>query len=121
MNVQAGRQMRVAILVLMIAGLAGCTSMLLGNSTSSDMSTAAPDRDSAQVAQDDAISAAIRQQFSADTVISQYPIGIRTLDRKVTLSGTVGSYQVRDRAVQIASNTNNVAGVNNRMIVNTNL
>ena len=113
--------MRVAITALMIIGLAGCTSMLLGNNTSSDMSAAAPDRSSTEVAQDDAISASIRQQFSADTALSQYPIGIRTVDRRVTLSGTVGSYQVRDRAVQIAGNTKNVGGVTNRMIVNTNL
>ncbi len=102
-------------------GLAGCTSMLLGNNTSSDKSTAAPDRSSAQVAQDDAISASLRQQFSADSTVGKYPIGIRTADRRVTLSGTVGSYQARDRAVDIASNTQNVAGVNNRLVVNTNL
>jgi hyperosmotically inducible protein len=113
--------MRVVIAALMIVGLAGCTSMLLGNNTSSDMSSAAPDRSSAQVAQDDAISASIRQQFSADSAVGKYPVGIRTVDRKVTLSGTVGSYEVRDRAVQIASNTQNVASVNNRMTVNTNL
>ncbi len=95
--------------------------MLLGNNTSSDMSAAAPDRSSTEVAQDDAISASIRQQFSADTALSQYPIGIRTVDRRVTLSGTVGSYQARDRAGQIASNTINVGGVTNRMVVNTNL
>ena len=85
------------------------------------MSAAAPDRSSTEVARDDEISASIRQQFSADTALSQYPIGIRTVERRVTLSGTVGSYQVRDRAVQIASNTKNVGGVTNRMIVNTNL
>lgn len=113
--------MRVVIAALMIVGLAGCTSMLLGNNTSSDMSSAAPDRSSAQVVQDDAISASIRQQFSADSAVGKYPIGIRTVDRKVTLSGTVGGYEVRDRAVQIASNTQNVASVNNRMVVNTNL
>ena len=95
--------------------------MLLGNNSSSDMSNAAPERNTAQVAQDDAISASIRQQFSADSAVGKYPIGIRTLDRKVTLSGTVGSYEVRDRAVRIASNTKNVASVNNRMTVNTNL
>lgn len=95
--------------------------MLLGNNTSSDMSAATADRTSAQVAKDDAISASIRQQFGADTAVNQYPIGIRTVDLKVTLSGTVGSYQARDRAVQIANDTANVASVNNRLIVNTNL
>jgi osmotically-inducible protein OsmY len=113
--------MRVVIAALMIMGLAGCTSMLLGNNTSSDMSAASPERSPAQRAQDDAISASIRQQFSADSAVGKYPVGIRTVDRKVTLSGTVGSYAARDRAVQIASNTQNVASVSNRVTVNTNL
>lgn len=113
--------MRVIITALMITGLAGCTSMLLGSNSSSDMSSAAPARSSAQVAQDDTISASIRQQFSADPAVGKYSIGIRTVERKVTLSGTVGSYAVRDRALQIASNTKNVGGVNNRLVVNTNL
>ncbi|RLA22044.1 MAG: hypothetical protein DRR11_10620 [Gammaproteobacteria bacterium] len=118
---QSGREMRVAVTALIFMGLAGCTSMLLGNNSSGDMSAAPAARSSAQVAQDDAISAAVRQQFSADSAVGKYPIGIRTVDRKVTLSGTVGSYEVRDRAVQIASNTQNVASVNNRVTVNTNL
>ena len=113
--------MRVIIAALMIFGLGGCTSMLLGNNTSSDMGSASADRSSTEAAQDDAISASIRQQYSADSALSEYSIGIRTFDQTVTLSGTVGSYQGRDRAVQIASNTKNVEDVINRMVVNTNL
>lgn len=113
--------MRVIIAALVIFGLGGCTSMLLGNNSSSDMGSASANRSSAQVAQDDAISASLRAKFSADSAVNTYSIGIRTLDRTVTLSGTVGSYQARDRAVQIASNTQNVAEVINRMVVNTNL
>jgi hyperosmotically inducible protein len=95
--------------------------MLLGNNTSSDGGSASADRSLEEATQDDAISASIRAQYSADSAISEYSIGIRTFDQTVTLSGTVGSYQARDRAIQIASNTKNVAKVINRMVVNTNL
>jgi osmotically-inducible protein OsmY len=111
----------MAVTALLIMGQLGCTSMLLGNNTSGDMSTAAADRGSEQVARDNEISAFVRQQLSTDTVTGKYPLGIRTVDSRVTLSGTVGSYRARDRAVQIANETNNVASVVNRIIVNTNL
>ena len=78
-------------------------------------------RSSSGMAADNAISASIRRQLSADAIVREFAIGIRTIDRKVTLTGTVGSYPARDRAVQIASNTDGVSGVDNRIMVNTNL
>jgi len=38
-----------------------------------------------------------------------------------TLSGTVGSFPARDRAVQIATDTDGVNSVRNQVMVNTNL
>jgi osmotically-inducible protein OsmY len=73
------------------------------------------------VAADNTISATIRRKFGADSTLSQYAIGIRTVDRNVTLSGTVGSFPARDRAVQIATDTDDVNGVRNSIMVNTNL
>ena len=108
-------------MVFVIMGQLGCTSMLLGNNTSGDMSTGAADRSSEQIARDNEISAFVRQKLSTDSVTGKYAYGIRTVDSRVTLSGTVGSYVARDRAVQIANDTKNVAAVVNRIIVNTNL
>lgn len=114
------RKMQFAIAALIVMGQAGCTSMLLGNNTSGEMSAGAGDRSSEQVTRDNEISALVRQQLSTDSLTGKYPLGIRTVDSLVTLSGTVGSYAVRDRAVKIADETKNVAAVVNRIIVNTN-
>lgn len=54
-------------------------------------------------------------------MVSKYAIGIRTVDSNVTLSGTVGSFPARDRAVQIATGTDGVKNVRNQIMVNTNL
>jgi osmotically-inducible protein OsmY len=48
-------------------------------------------------------------------------IGIRTVSGNVTLTGTVGSYPARDKAVNIANGTSGVKSVDNRIAVNTNL
>lgn len=110
--------MRILLVIFAAITLSGCTSMLLGTNTSSETRVASPQSASPQ---DEAISASIRRQFSADAEVAQFPIGIRTLHGRVTLSGTVGSYAVRDRAIEIASQTNAVGNVDNRLVVNTNL
>ena len=113
--------MRVLMAAMMILSLPACTSLLLGDASSGDGGLSTDQRSSSQVAADDTISAMIRRQFGADSTLGQYAIGIRTVDRNVTLSGTVGSFPARDRAVQIATDTDDVNGVRNRIMVNTNL
>ena len=95
--------------------------MLIGDASSGEPVVRADERTSSVLASDNAISASIRRQLSADALLRDFPIGIRTIDSKVTLTGTVGSYPARDRAVQIASGTDGVIGVDNRIMVNTNL
>ena len=113
--------MRALIVVIAAVPLAACTSMLIGDSSSTETPVGVDDRSSAQVAADNAISSEIRRKLSADSLLGQYAIGIRTEDRNVTLTGTVGSYPARDRAVRIAGDTDGVQQVNNRIMVNTNL
>ena len=112
--------MRMLIIVVALLTVPGCTSILLGDASSGEGSMPADERGSAQLAADDAISAAIRRKLSADELLSRYAIGIRTVNGEVTLSGTVGSYEARDRAVQVATATDGVRRVSNRLIVNTN-
>jgi osmotically-inducible protein OsmY len=113
--------MRVLIAAIMVLLLPACTSMLLGTASSGDGGVSTDQRSSSQVAADNTISATIRHKFSADSAVSQYAIGIKTIDRNVTLSGTVGSFPARDRAVQIATETDGVNNVRNQIMVNTNL
>jgi osmotically-inducible protein OsmY len=113
--------MRVLLVAILTLSLAGCTSLLLGNASTAESGVSTESRSSAQVAADNTISATIRRKFSADSTVSQYAIGIRTVDSNVTLSGTVGSFPARDRAVQIATATDGVRSVRNQIMVNTNL
>jgi hyperosmotically inducible protein len=113
--------MRVLLAVLLVLMLPACTSVLLGDASTSERGLSTDTRSSAQVAADNAISETIRRRLSADSTVSEYDIGISTHDSNVTLSGTVGSFPARDRAVQIASDADGVRSVRNRIIVNTNL
>lgn len=113
--------MRILFAVIMASMLAACTSMLLGNASTNESGISSDHRTASQAAADNAMSAAIRKRFSADSLIKQYAIGISTIDSNVTLSGTVGNYEARDRAIQIATDTDGVRNVTNRIIVNTNL
>ena len=113
--------MRLVLIVAVLLQVSACTSMLLGNNSSSaDRSAGSSAGTAAPSAADSAISGQIRQAFSSDKDVSQFAVGIRTIDGTVTLSGTVNSYTVRDRAVEIATNTNGVTAVRNRISVNTN-
>ena len=110
--------MRIVLILVAVMAFTACTSMLLGNPSSGD-SAAADKQVAVPSGTDSAISGSIRQDFSADTDLAKYAIGIRTISGMVTLSGTVGSYPARDRAVQIAEGTKGVKRVDNRIIVNT--
>lgn len=94
--------------------------MLLGNTTSRETAPAT-NRSTTGTAQDSAISGEIRRRLGEDAELGGYAIGILTRAGVVTLSGTVGGYPLRDRAVRIARDTSGVQRVDNRIIVNTNL
>ena len=112
--------MRTLWLLLAALMLSGCTSMLLGNTSSRESSTSTNSASTSSAA-DSAISAEIRRKLGADAELRNYSIGIRSQSGRVTLSGTVGGYAQRDRAVSIANDTDGVRSVDNRIIVNTNL
>lgn len=114
------RHLTTILAVLAVLTLPGCTAMLLGNNSSAEPATRSSG-DASRSAADSAISGAIRQQYVADADISRFSVGIRTLAGRVTLTGTVGSYDVRDRVVDIARNTHGVVSVDSRVVVNTNL
>lgn len=115
------RPAQILTIAMATLALSACTSMLLGGGSSGERAAAAESRSSTQVASDNSISGAIRRRYSADADISRFAIGIRTTSGNVTLTGTVGSYPVRDKAVRIARDTDGVRRVDSRIVVNTNL
>lgn len=116
----AKNPMRILTLMLVILSLPACTAMLLGNNSSGETAPGNT-RTTSQSGADSAISGTIRGQYSSDGEISDFPIGIRTNGGRVTLTGTVSSYDIRDKVVDIARNTHGVVSVDSRVVVNTNL
>jgi len=112
--------MKVFVIMCFLVSLQGCTSMLLGNSSSRE-TRPATGQPSSQGAADSSITGSLRRQYNADSVISNFTIDIRTVAGRVILTGAVGSYDVRDRVVDIAHNTHGVVSVDSRVVVNTNL
>lgn len=112
--------MRVLFVLFAMLSLCGCAGMLLGGGSTGERAPTTRQGTSPSNA-DSAISGALRQQYSADDEISRFGIGIRAVSGRVTLTGTVGSYDIRDRVVDIARNTRGVVSVDSRVVVNTNL
>jgi osmotically-inducible protein OsmY len=111
--------MGVVVLAALLM-MTGCSSMLLGNGSSNDSRPSTSTGATVASEEDEAISAAIRQAYSEDQELRRSNIGVRTARRRVTLTGTVGSYAARDSAVDIARKARGVDNVSNRLVVNTN-
>lgn len=93
--------------------------MLIGGVNPGNARIGDDKRTEQQVSDDAAISAAVRNRFKLDSAVAASSIGIATYMNTVTLSGTVGSFEIRDRAVSIAGATDKVRGVNNQIQVNS--
>lgn len=99
--------------------LSSCTGMLLGGSSGSGRPLGGDTRSSSQAATDNAISAEIRERLSHDNSVSRFPFRVNTVNRRVTLSGTVDSYAARDQAVRVAKGVAGVSMVDNQIRVDT--
>lgn len=100
--------------------LSSCTGMLLGGSSGGSGRPLGSDtRSTSQAATDNAISAEVRERLSGDNVVSRFPIRVQTVNRRVTLYGTVDSYAARDQAVRIARSVQGVGTIDNQIRVDT--
>ena len=68
-------------------------------------------------AEDAELTAKVRTAIAADSELQPQQIGVTTDDGAVTLSGTVDSQSLRDRAVQLAGSVDGVAEVQDRLEV----
>jgi len=109
--------MRLVALLMVILALSGCSALMLGGSGAARYPAGGDDRPPEVVQADSAISTRIRSKYAADGVLSQFNIGIRTYEGRVTLSGTVGSQPARNAAGSIAMDTSGVKSVENQIKV----
>ena len=108
--------MRIGFFLAMTLVLAGCSALAIGGS-SGGYAQGNSDRSASIVAADNAITAAIRTDFAADSLLKGFNIGVRTYKGTVRLSGSVGSLAAREQAVRLARNSNGVVAVTNQIII----
>jgi hyperosmotically inducible periplasmic protein len=68
-------------------------------------------------ATDPGITTAVKSKLAADDTVKAYQIDVDTRDGVVTLTGTVPTAAARDRAVQLARETDGVTRVEDRLTV----
>ena len=71
----------------------------------------------AQAARDESLSRHIRQLYASDAVLSESGIFVSTQQGMVRISGSVPSYNAREKAEKLAISTDGVTGVDNRITV----
>ena len=69
-------------------------------------------------ASDPGITTAVKSKLAADDTVKAYQINVDTSGGVVTLTGTVPSSAARDRALQLARETDGVSRVEDRLTVN---
>lgn len=109
----------ICLLLIMLVGISACSSVYLGGGRSVTPSMGSDTRSDAQRDSDDAVSQAVLQAFARDDILSGERLFAVAKAGEVTLSGSVASFDTRDRAIRVASSTTGVARVNNQIAVNT--
>jgi hyperosmotically inducible protein len=109
--------MRFALVLLALVAASGCTALVVGGAAAGAYQLGKDEREPPVVAADSAITTKIKGKYVADSTVSVFNIGVRTYEGTVTLTGTVGSYVVRDQAGRIARDTKGVIAVNNQIVV----
>ena len=106
--------MRFFVLLLAIVTLAGCSAMMTSGGGSSSAAAS-----STSSASDASITAAVRSNLAADSVVGSFQIGIQTVNGRVTLSGRVDSYTAYNQAERLTMSTNGVKSIDNQIQVET--
>ena len=112
---QRKRGLRISIATVLVFGLSGCTAMLLGGGNSDGTRLGGDHRSGTQASTDHAIAAAVRNRLRDDSVLGQYDLRIETVNRRVILHGTVGSYEARERAIRLTGAVEGVERVDSRL------
>ena len=108
------------MVMILSLGISSCTSMLAGGSgESAGNPIGLDDRGGDQMSRDRGISATIRRRFAADAELASLDLGVETRHGAVTLRGTANSFELRDRALNLAADVAGVVRIDNQISVNT--
>jgi osmotically-inducible protein OsmY len=106
---------QVCLAAIFAFGLSGCTAMLLGGGNSDGARLGGDHRSATQASDDQGIASTVRNRLKDDALLGQYDLRIESVNRRVILHGTVGSYEARERAIRLAGAVDGVERVDSRL------
>lgn len=109
----------ILTIALAVAMLSACSAMLMGEGGADSPPIGSDSRGSAQMAADEALTEAVVAALDAHSTLRPQSIAVSARSGAVTLGGTVGSFDARDLAVELATVVAGVASVNNQIRVKT--
>ena len=104
-------------LLVMVWSLQGCASMVIGGAAPGSQATTQDGRSERQATDDAGITSAINTRLVRDELVRAVDIRVVTRQGVVTLTGTVDSLEVSQRALQLARTTPGVRRVDSRLTV----
>ena len=110
-------QLRLVAAVLLGLALSGCTAAVIGGAAVGGYYVGKDERTAVQIAEDAAITAAVKTRFIADPDVRALDINVDTYESVVILQGKVVSREQRGAAEKIARATRGVKGVRNELTV----
>jgi osmotically-inducible protein OsmY len=114
--------MRSLVFLLFAITLVGCSGLMMGGNASQSAPPPSGPSESEraanlQKAADASITSAIQRRFSSDPVLGDGTVYVKSTNAMVRLSGSVPSYEAREKAEKLAMATDGVAGVENKITV----
>jgi hyperosmotically inducible protein len=109
-------RLKVVVLLMVSAALAGCASLIVGGAPSAGRSST-PVGVAGDTSHDAAITAAVNSRFVNAKLVDALAIRVTTYQGVVTLQGSVGSQAAAARAVDLARSTPHVRRVVSRLTV----
>ena len=97
--------------------LSGCAAALIGGAAAGGYYAAKDERSASQIAQDGAITTAVKSKLIADREVKALDVNVDTYESVVTLRGEVHTAAQRAAAERIARGTEDVKSVKNELTV----
>ena len=109
--------MRVLVLSVFVLTLSACSGLMVSGGSANSSAAEAERAAKLAEAADTATTNRVKSAFAADPVLGQQTIYVSTKVGMVRMSGSVPSYDIREKAEKLAMATDGVTAVENKITV----
>ncbi|MDH3589556.1 MAG: BON domain-containing protein [Gammaproteobacteria bacterium] len=108
---------RFAVLTMSVLLAGGCTALAIGGAAAGGYVVGKDERPVGTIIDDGSITAAVKTRLIRSKYVSAASVDVDTREGIVTLNGKVDTYIAREQAEELASDTNGVKSVVNKLEV----